>query len=1384
MHNSRLLLVVLTLLVPFLLSAQQQPGKHFPKAVKGKEHLIDTRVDNMTYWKRMAEMGYVEVAPEVPVPPPVYTGSSINSRSITIEDSPDVAVTEENSTQSENSIFVNPLDNQNVLNSNNSTTNPMEILYGANDLYSFDQGETWQGEVDGAGGPNSGDPAVVISNTGIYYVGYIHSNYGQGVSYSTDQGQTWTPVLVKGGGYILDKNHLWIDNSPASPYDGYLYNAWTNFQGGSAESEIELARSIDEGQSWENAINISSAVNAGSHNQGVNINSGPNGEVYAIWSIYDSWPSDESAIGFARSYDGGATFEPATRIISNIRGIRTSETSKNQRVNSFPVLAVDISGGPYNGTLYAVWANIGVPGINNGPDIDIYMIKSTDQGGTWSDPVKVNQDPAGAGAEHYFPWITCDPVSGTLSVIFYDDRNVGGSQCEVFCAVSNDGGESWEDFKVSDVAFTPSPIPGLAGGYMGDYLGINARDRVVYPVWTDNRLGYTMSFVSPFITGPPANQPWITYEAHSIDDSQGNGNGQVDFGESVVVNLSMKNIGDQPATNVEVTVATDNPYITLTDNTENFGDFELEEIKNIDGAFAFDVAHEITDGTSVLFSINAVDQNDSLFTSKFTTTVYAPDLEIGQITIADPAGNNNGRLDPGEDVEIIIATSNPGSYSADNTMATLNSTSTEITLSSNSFAYNTIEAGETAYASFNATVSDGAMIGSVVDLVFSVASDYHSDEETFFEKVGLILEDFETGDFSQYDWMFGGNAGWEITQEDPYEGMYCIKSGAIGNSSTSEVYLEYEVMNDDSISFYRKVSSEAGYDYLEFYIDNTLVGQWAGEVSWGRVAFPVTAGAHTFKWVYSKDVWVTGGQDRAWIDYIELPPELRTTAFAGPDDYSCEGDPFNLNGTATNYESLLWTTSGTGTFDDETILDPAYTPSIEDLEMGSVELTLTVYGPTETISDDMLLMFSTTPSASAGENLAICDYESVTLEMAGAENYSELLWSTSGDGTFDDPSAMNPVYIPGEMDIMEGSATLTITAMNYPCSDFSDEVILTIHATEIPEIDGSQEACPGTEYSYIIDEYDDHAYQWEITGGTITEGAGSPEIMVLWDSDVEGELVVTLTSELTSCSATDTMPVSVLQAPSPQVSGMMTLCQGIQDVEYQTEMVEGNTYEWMIEGGAITEGQNTNKILVTWDQAGSGMVKVIETITETGCSAESMLDIEVNALPVVNPGNDTSICHNHLIVLDAGHPDAQSWNWSTGENTQTITVDSTGAGIGGTKEISVIVIDENGCEGEGSVSVYFEDCSGIPESAYDLGMILYPNPNRGSFTLKLNPQENDVVTLRILSSTGKLILKEDNIRLTGEYRKMFDLSTCTDGIYYLFIDSKKVHEVRKIVIEH
>ena len=473
----------------------------FAQKKEKKNPNVNYKIDNMGYWQRMAKMGYVSVAPKKNIPKAIYKGSKIFSKSSKTTDSPDIMITNEIE-QTELSIFVDPSNNNKALNSNNSGNSGS--FYGTSHLITEDGSQNpWGGSVQSSGGSNNGDPAAAIGLNGRQYVGFIHSNRGQGVAYS-DDGVAWTSIVAgtSAGGYsdMLDKNHLWIDNVAGSSFNGNVYDAWTDFGGGGGSGfdlNIGFVRSTDNGVTYSTPINLSSAINAGSHQQGVNLNVGKNGEVYAVWSVYDNGSVlAESAIGFAKSSDGGATFTPATRIIDGIKGIRDDGVAKDMRVNSFPVMATNLQ----NGEIYVVWANIGVPGINTGTNKSVYMIKSSDNGDSWSTPIRINQGANEAGKEAYLPWITCDPETGAISVIYFDDRDVSSTQVETWVSNSFDGGETWEAFRVSDVAFTPSPLPGMATGYMGDYLGISARGGKVYPVWSDNRNGSLYAYCSVYET--------------------------------------------------------------------------------------------------------------------------------------------------------------------------------------------------------------------------------------------------------------------------------------------------------------------------------------------------------------------------------------------------------------------------------------------------------------------------------------------------------------------------------------------------------------------------------------------------------------------------------------------------------------------------------------------------------------------------------------------------------------------------------------------------------------------------------------------------------------------------------------------------------------------
>jgi len=461
------------------------------------------------------------------------------------------------------------------------------------------------------------------------------------------------------------------------------------------------------------------------------------------------------------------------------------------------------------------------------------------------------------------------------------------------------------------------------------------------------------------------NQPYVIYDYHIESDTAGNGNAILEFSEIIHNSLALKNVGAVDASNVVATLSTNDQYITITDSTENYGPISAGQTVLIENSYTYQIADNVPDNRIISFNVKAV--GDTTWNSNFSITVFGPELNISNLTIDDNAnGNGNGLLDPGETVDISYEITNIGHCTAENVIASLNSNCQFVEINSIPDTLGTLTVDQSEAVIFTVSVDESTPNGTTMaDFVCGVEYGAYFAEEIFFEKIGTIVEDFETGDFTKFDWNLGGGYLWIITSENPYEGSYCSKSGNIPNYASSSIILSAEVTADDSISFFRKVSSELDYDFLEFYIDNNLKDRWSGtSEGWKREAFPVETGTHTFKWEYVKDAYVTGGSDCAWLDYIILPPIYTLTVYAGVDSVICEGDDHFCSAVATDYVSLEWTSLGSGTFNDNTILDPVYTPSEDDILAGSVILNIEATDDeSNTVEDNLLLSFNYNPLA-------------------------------------------------------------------------------------------------------------------------------------------------------------------------------------------------------------------------------------------------------------------------------------------------------------------------------------------------------------------------------------------------------------------------------------
>jgi len=464
----------------------------------------------------------------------------------------------------------------------------------------------------------------------------------------------------------------------------------------------------------------------------------------------------------------------------------------------------------------------------------------------------------------------------------------------------------------------------------------------------------------------PAEGAYCLYATHTItDDNGGNGNGLVDYNETVDLNLGIRNVGMTDGDSVTVTITTIDPFINLIDNTEFYGDIPAGQAVTIESGFSFYAAENVPDQHQVIFNIVSSDGSHE-WTSIFMLMVNAPELNINTLTINDQAnGNGNGKLDPGEQVTMTINYTNTGHATAYDVDVNLEGQSGFVEILNPSQNFSSIGFLGAFNKIFDVIVDGEVPEGIVVDFGNEITMGNYFDEKTFCLKISALIEDFETGDFTKFNWQFPGNLPWEASMEYPYEGLYSARSGAITGSQTSEIKLSYEVMLSDSITFVRKVSSEPA-DKLQFYIGNVLMGEWSGvNEGWRSQSYAVTPGFKTFRWVYSKNSSGNGGSDKAWLDNIFLPSPMCLTIWAGSDKRRCAGDAFQITESyGTDYSTISWTSSGTGAFDDNTQIQPVYMPSAEDIANESVALTLTLADSEgNTVTDEMILSFKSAPEA-------------------------------------------------------------------------------------------------------------------------------------------------------------------------------------------------------------------------------------------------------------------------------------------------------------------------------------------------------------------------------------------------------------------------------------
>ncbi|RLD61655.1 MAG: glycosyl hydrolase [Bacteroidetes bacterium] len=403
-------------------------------------------------------------------------------------------------TPEEPSIYINP-------------KNTDQLVGGANinNVFSSDDGGfTWN--VEALVSPEYGvwgDPCLIVDTAGSYY--FFHLSNPQSGSWidrivcqkSTDNGQTWNDGSYMGlnGNKAQDKEWAIVDWA-----NNNIYVTWTQFDdyGSPNPDDISIilfSKSTDGGMNWSEAVKINEVdgdcIDSDNTTEGAVPCVGSNGEVFVSWA-------GPLGIVFDKSLDGGETWLENDIFVTDFPGGWAYDIPGISRCNGLPITICDLSGGENHGTIYINWSDQ----RNGTDDTDVWMVKSTDAGETWTEPVRVNDDPA--GRQQFFTWMTIDQVTGNLYFVFYDRRNYSDNNTDVFMAKSVDGGETFVNFKISESPFLP-----YSSVFFGDYNNITAHDGVIRPIWTrlhEGQLSVWTAIISLFTTDiETADEPAIPF---------------------------------------------------------------------------------------------------------------------------------------------------------------------------------------------------------------------------------------------------------------------------------------------------------------------------------------------------------------------------------------------------------------------------------------------------------------------------------------------------------------------------------------------------------------------------------------------------------------------------------------------------------------------------------------------------------------------------------------------------------------------------------------------------------------------------------------------------------------------------------------------------------
>jgi hypothetical protein len=235
-------------------------------------------------------------------------------------------------------------------------------------------------------------------------------------------------------------------------------------------------------------------------------------------------------------------------------------------------------------------------------------------------------------------------------------------------------------------------------------------------VTAHNRIPYEANVY----VGPDAGW-YVVIDSTAASDYAGNVDGIIEQGDSVGITVWLQNVGQQSAPAVAGSLSTADSLVTVVDSYQGFGDIPpTSEVASPD-QYRLAVAGGAPDGHDVPLELT-ISSGDSIWVRSFTMRVFAPLMRYVGVQVDDSSGNNNGRPDPGETVNLWITLTNLGSGTATSVQGSLQCPAQYVSMPTSSSPYPDFSpsdsaANTTAYqVSFDSLAPHGVWVPLTLDL--------------------------------------------------------------------------------------------------------------------------------------------------------------------------------------------------------------------------------------------------------------------------------------------------------------------------------------------------------------------------------------------------------------------------------------------------------------------------------------------------------------------------------------------------------------------------------------------------------------------------------------------------------------------------------------------